>query len=121
MGNHSSSTHHHLSIKDKDKIDKEKLHNQLFKLGNQCPFGDDEIIRIARCHCYLRKIMQHRRRTNDEQANHSMKQDDDADLVTGEFLTDWAVFCGTLPKPNFHTYSNLLSMYRCVVRLFVRF
>eukprot|EP00568_Trieres_chinensis_P007851 CAMPEP_0183301814 /NCGR_PEP_ID=MMETSP0160_2-20130417/7815_1 /TAXON_ID=2839 ORGANISM="Odontella Sinensis, Strain Grunow 1884" /NCGR_SAMPLE_ID=MMETSP0160_2 /ASSEMBLY_ACC=CAM_ASM_000250 /LENGTH=632 /DNA_ID=CAMNT_0025464501 /DNA_START=39 /DNA_END=1937 /DNA_ORIENTATION=- len=48
-------------------------------LGDRYPFGDEEILRLARCYSYLRR------------ARHARKS----------FLSDWAAFCATLyPLPN---------------------
>mmetsp|Transcript_16065 Transcript_16065/g.46245 ORF Transcript_16065/g.46245 Transcript_16065/m.46245 type:complete len:710 (-) Transcript_16065:76-2205(-) len=50
--------------------------NRLAYLGDRYPFGDEEILRLARCHSYLR---------NDRHLRKS-------------FLSDWAAFCATLPS-----------------------
>lgn len=48
---------------------------RLSYLGDRYPFGDQEILRLARCHSYLRHD-RHLRKS---------------------FLSDWAAFCATLP------------------------
>ncbi len=74
-------------------------------MGEKHPFGDDEIIRIARCFTYLH----HCHHPPNQQLNHNHNND--------SFLTKWAVHCSTLPKPNFDLASSSASHRSLFVNL----
>lgn len=65
------------------------------ELGDKYPFGDDEILRIARCLTYLRHT--------------SVALSDE--IVSNTFLSNWAVYCSTLPVADFSNGNNSESPY----------
>ena len=67
MGNFQSSS---------SKKDRQAELERIQYLGDRYPFGDEEILRLARCYSYLRGARRSRR----------------------SFLGDWASFCATLPS-----------------------
>jgi Oxidation resistance protein len=82
----------------------DKLRNQLTRIGDQNPFGDDEIMRLSRCMAYLGAF----------NGRHIQNKNDglDEEHFTGRWLTDLAIFCSTLAPAEFvtdaSTSSNLL-------------
>lgn len=77
MGNYLTSSNRPSSF--------ELLKQQVKELGDKYPFGDDEILRIARCLTYLR-----------HGTSASSKE-----IINYSFLNDWAVFAPTLPPADF--------------------
>jgi hypothetical protein len=69
----------------------DKLRYQLSRIGDQNPFGDDEIMRLSRCMAYLHACS----------SSHSQSEQGglDRENFTRRWLTDLAVFCSTLPPP----------------------
>lgn len=108
MGNSNSSTSTNKSTSD--------LQNQLSFLGNRLPFGDEEIIRIARCFIFLNRVYQ-MPPTCEMNSMQEQQQASEASNhihfftkhITHRFLTDWAVFASTLPPPDSSTYHDLLQ------------
>lgn len=95
-----------------------ELKEQVSRLGNRLPFGDDEIIRIARCFTFLNLAYR------SIPPNHHQEQHDDDDdtpphecnngqyiyqFISKRFLTDWAVFSSTLPPANPSSFLHLLQ------------
>lgn len=89
MGQYSSTPKDRLSA----------LKDQVSRLGDRNPFGDDEILRISRCMAYLTSIYA-------GNSNAQLKSNNYLATSTGKFLTDWAIFCSTLPAADFSSASN---------------
>jgi len=88
----------------------DKLRDQLSRIGDQNPFGDDEIMRLSRCMAYLHACSNYSK---------SYKNDGlDRENLSRRWLTDLAVFCSTLPPADFstdvvstcHVYNDLLQL-----------
>lgn len=79
------------------------LKGQLSKLGDRHPFGDDEILRLGRCHAHLR-------------GNSSGRGSGSGNGNGMSFLSEWAKYCSTLPCANFkdphpiNPYRNILQI-----------
>lgn len=89
-----------------------ELKEQVSRLGNRLPFGDDEIIRIARCFTFLNLAYR------SIQPNHHDEHDDTpqecnnchyTNCISRRFLTDWAVFSSTLPPADPSSFLHLLQ------------
>jgi len=80
-----------------------KLKDQVSLLGDHNPFGDDEILRLARCMTYLNA------------ANDDKNYVFDRENMSNSWLVDLAVFCSTLLPADFslhreNPYDNLLKV-----------
>jgi hypothetical protein len=88
-----------------------ELKTLVSRLGDRNPFGDDEILRISRCMAYLVTIRGKSAANADDE---NPKENNHCNVTTSNtFLTDWAVFCSTLPPAEFSPdsqYVDLLSV-----------
>jgi hypothetical protein len=85
-----------------------KLKGQISRLGDHNPFGDDEILRLARCMTYLNAA-------NDASLAGNKKNAFDTENMSNSWLTDLAVFCSTLLPADFslhreNPYDDLLKV-----------
>ena len=92
-----------------------ELKDEVSRLGNRLPFGDDEIIRIARCFTFLNRAYQisNSDSSSSNQNNDSEKQDYNkchfTKCLSQRFLTDWGVFSSTLPPADPSSFHQLLQ------------
>jgi len=84
----------------------EKIHTQVAEIGDNFPFGNEEILRISRCLAYIRHFS-----TRDY--NVDVRKSGSLSVGTS-FLSDWNVFCSTLPETNFDDpdfcFKNILQL-----------
>ena len=73
-----------------------QLKAQIARIGNQNPFGDDEILRLSRCFAYL----------NSSRFCKHENDGYDRENLTRRWLTDLAVFSSTLPPADFSASSG---------------
>ena len=86
-----------------------ELKEQVSRLGDRNPFGDDEILRLSRCMAYLTAA------NNADVVARDKKAASYKEINPNCWLTDLAVFCSTLPPANFsldheNPYDDLLKL-----------
>ena len=77
---------------------RDHIRNQVSKLGDRYPFGDKELLQLARCHAYLEYT---------------------GSSTTNSFLSAWGTYCSSLPSPdwsNLSSYHDILQVDTAIVQ-----
>mmetsp|Transcript_11333 Transcript_11333/g.14201 ORF Transcript_11333/g.14201 Transcript_11333/m.14201 type:complete len:738 (+) Transcript_11333:81-2294(+) len=97
MGNYISSN-------SKSGSSLENLRLQVKDVGDQYPFGDDEILRISRCFFYLRHMHSHVNVNMNMNMTDNMNESLESD-PSFSFLSNWGLYGLALPPPHFSSKS----------------
>lgn len=76
---------------------RDHIRNQVSKLGDRYPFGDKELLQLARCHAYLEYT---------------------GSSATCSFLSAWGTYCSSLPSPDWTnpSYHDILQVDTSIIQ-----